>query len=305
MHRQPPDYRILSRIPRFACAVLFAAVALIGAWSPAHAQTPAATITPTATPTPTVKLTVTPQTLHFSFQIVLPPDGVPSKPKNVTLSLSNKQPAAVQIQSIVVSPPGEFSVGQNPCTTIAPGRKCEVPIVFTPSGVHGRRAVLIITSSATSSPQSIQLIGHGKQGAVSINPRSLDFGTVKVGEHSPPRTVTVRNKNAAPMSLSGISSSNPEVFAEFPVENSCAGTLGPGQSCVIQIQFQPIQAGPISGSFFVSDNAVKSPQAIHVSGNGSGPRPTRTPTPTATPSPSPTPAPGGPQLPMRALPVIR
>ena len=77
---------------------------------------------------------------------MLPPDGVASKPKNITLSVAKNQPQPVTIESIVVSDQSDapqFFVQSNNCTVIQPGaHACSVPIVFQPTGVKRRPAVL-------------------------------------------------------------------------------------------------------------------------------------------------------------------
>lgn len=283
--------------------------------TPTATQTATPTPTPTQTATPSPTATVTPvasvlqfrpRRLHFSAQLVLPPNGVPSNPKSVVIGLANRQPQPVQIQSIAVSPPGEFEIQSNPCTTLAPGQTCQIQVVFKPNGMRVRQSSLVITSNASNSTIFIPLIGRGRQGPVSIAPRSLTFGAIQVGQTSTQKTVTITNRNPIPMTLSGISSSNPDVFREFHVEQSCGTSLAPGQSCVIQIQFAPARNGPIGGAFFVNDNAAGTPQAIRVSGTGKGgPTPTRTPSPSPTPSATPTPVTPGAQMPMRSMPVIR
>lgn len=246
-----------------------------------------------------------PRRLAFHSHLVLPPNGVPSNPETLVLSLSKRQPSPVQIQSVTVSPPGEFTIQSNQCGTLAPGHQCQVQLIFQPKAPRVRQSSLVVTSNASNPHLLIPLQGRGKQGMISITPRSLGFGEVKVGQTSPQKTVTVKNRNPLPIALSGIFSSNPQVFQNFPVQKSCGTSLAAGQSCVLQIQFAPTQNGSIRGAFFVNDNAAGTPQAIRVSGSGKG-GPTPTPTSSASPTPTATPTirPAA-QLPMRSLPVIR
>jgi hypothetical protein len=238
------------------------------------------------------KLNVAPALLQFGAAIVLPPNGVASGARIAILSVAKNQPAPVTIEAIQSSDP-EFAVQPNNCATIAPGTKCGVPLVFTPTGVKGKTALLVIQSNASNpNPPSVTLKGVGKQGRLSIKPRSLGFGTATVG--APPtssKTATLTNNNPVPMAITGITSSNPAVF---PITTTCGATLAIGAQCTVSAGFMAQRNGGIEGFVFITDNAMNSPQKIRLSGNGTGgpkPTPTAKPTSTATPTPGPTPVP--------------
>jgi len=261
---------------------------------------------PAVTPVTSI-LTVSPGTLNFDFQVVLPPDGVASKPQNIMLSVAKNQPEPVTIESIMVSDqnptPPQFIVQANTCTVIQPGATpCKVPIVFQPNGLKKRTAVLLITSNASNENgvASVALIGHAKQGILSINPGSLSFPVADVtASPSPGKSVTLSNRNGAKLTLSNISSSNPDVFL---LTNNCPTTLQPNARCTFSVSFMADRNGAIGGKIFIADNAAGA-NRVNLSGSGkNGPTPTRTATPTRTPTPSPTKGPG--PFPMRAFPVI-
>jgi hypothetical protein len=277
--------------------------------SPTIAQMASPTVT--ITPTPTSMLTpvastliVRPETLSFGFEIVLPPDGVASKPKSVTLSVAKNQPAPVTIeQPLMVSdpnaPPPEFLVQPNNCATIAPGKSCEVPIIFQPDGTHSRRALLLITSNASNGVLSVGLLGHGKQGILTISPAELSFPANGMGEApGPSKMITITNKNSVPLTIHGIASSNPSVF---PMTENCPATLAAGASCSVSVSFMADRNGEIGGHIVVSDNAM-GPNRVELIGGGHGfPVFTRTATPTRTPRPTATMSPAA--FPLRAFPV--
>ncbi len=258
---------------------------------------------PTVTPVNSV-LSVSPSTLNFDFQVVLPPNGVASKPQNLMLSVAKNQPEPVTIESIMVSDqnptPPQFIIQANTCTVIAPGATpCKVPIVFQPNGLKKRTAVLLINSNA-SNVTSIALVGHAKQGTLSINPGSLSFPVAAVtASASPDKSVTLSNRNGAKLTLSNISSSNPDVFL---LTNNCPTTLQPSAQCTISVSFKADRNGAIGGKIYITDNAA-GPNRVNLSGSGKGsPTSTRTATPTRSPTPSPTKAQG--PYPMRAFPVM-
>jgi hypothetical protein len=265
-------------------------------------------LTPTATPT-TVgsSLTVSPDVVKFDVTVVLPPDGALSKPTNVILSVAKGEPQSVIVeQPLMVSdpaaPPAQFIIQPNNCTVIAPGTSCSVPIVFQPNGARKRSAILLVTSNAANGVQSVQLLGGGKVGKISIAPGSLSFPVANVGAlPTSSKSVTITNKNPVQLTIHGITSSNPGVF---PITDGCPGVLQPNANCTVSASFMADRNGLIRGSIIVSDNAAKSMQKVHLAGSGrGGPTVTRTATATRTPTPTATRSPSAP-FPMRAYPAI-
>ena len=288
--------RSLLKLAAAAGYLILMMVSLLGLPSSRAQSTP--NVTPVAS-----TLSSKPNSLNFGFEVVLPPDGVASNPKNITLSVAKNQPQPVTIESIAVSDPTQFFVQSNTCIgPIAPGASCSVPIVFQPSGVRRRSAVLLITSNASndSGVLSISLVGFGSQGTLNISPTSLSFPVGQVGgSPSAGKSVTLSNKNKVQLSISGISSSNPDVFQ---VTNSCPKTLQPSAQCTVSVSFTADRNGSISGKIFISDNAAGR-NKVNVSGSGrGGPTVTKTATPTRSPTPSPTKVPG--PFPMRAFPAM-
>jgi len=281
---------------------------LFGA-SPTRAQmSPTVTLTPTPTSmiSPVAsKLTVKPEILTFGFEIVLPPYGTVSKPKNLTLSVAKNQPQPVTIElplliSDATAPPAQFLVQSNNCSVIQPGSSCSVPIVFQPNGVKRRTALMLITSNAGNGVQSIQLIGHGKQAILNIRPTGLSFPVTKVGELAGvSKQIILTNKNSLPITIHAITSSNP---AEFPITQDCPAMLQPGAECTISVGFMADRNGAIPGRITIVDNAAGPNQIVLSGGGKGGPVITPSPTPTRTPKPTATYTPG--TFPMRAFPVI-
>jgi len=256
---------------------------------------------PAVTPVTSI-LTVSPGTLNFDFQVVLPPDGVASSPKNITLSVAKNQTQPVTIASLIVSDPVQFVIQANNCTVIQPGIPCTVPIIFKPTGLRKRSAVLAINSNASNDNGvlSVGLVGYGKAGTLSISPGSLSFPVAQVAATpTSSKSVTLTNKNAVQLTISRISSSNPDVFL---LTNNCPTTLQPNARCTFSVSFMADRNGAIGGKIFIADNAAGA-NRVNLSGSGkNGPTPTRTATPTRTPTPSPTKGPG--PFPMRAFPVM-
>jgi hypothetical protein len=296
---------------KFAVVIGYLAMmmaSLFGA-SPIRAQmSPTVTVTPTPASmlTPVAStLIVKPETLTFGFEVVLPPVGTVSKPKNVTLSVAKNQPQPVTIElplliSDPTAPPAQFTIQSNNCSVIQPGSSCPVSIVFQPNGAKRRTALMLITSNAANGVQSVNLIGHGKQAILTISPTELSFPVTKVGELAGvSKRIVLTNKNTLPMTIHAITSSN---STEFPIMQNCPATLQPGAQCTITVSFMADRNGRIPGRIIIVDNAAGPNRVLLAGGGKGGPVITPTPTATRTPQPTATFTPG--TFPMRAFPVM-
>lgn len=137
----------------------------------ASAFTSALHPTPTATPTqsPTPVMTPVPSALNcapakVNFGKVAA--GATSNVQTVTLSNPNKK-KAVPITLEGWNSTGDFAVshGVTTCasvTTLSPGQKCTIGLVFKPALPAAQSGTLTIEDNATNNPQVIQLKGTGK-----------------------------------------------------------------------------------------------------------------------------------------------
>ncbi|MFZ0680448.1 MAG: choice-of-anchor D domain-containing protein [Candidatus Binatus sp.] len=122
-------------------------------------------------------------------------------------------------------------------------------------------ATATATPTATPTPVSVTL---------KIKPASLKFGTVTVGSHKGPKSVTVTNpksskkKPGLTVLMQGFSGgSNP-----YSVTNGCNGPLAPGAKCKIEVTFTPTASGAKDGILMIIDNAEHEPQSVKLTGKG-------------------------------------
>jgi ASPM-SPD-2-Hydin domain-containing protein/HYDIN/CFA65/VesB family protein/centrosomal CEP192-like protein len=101
----------------------------------------------------------------------------------------------------------------------------------------------------------------------SFSPTSLNLGTVLVGASSAAKKVTFTNNGTTSFTISGVTASG-----NFSQTNTCSGvTLAPLASCDISATFSPSVTGTIPGALTVSDNSLKSPHVVALTGKGVGP----------------------------------
>jgi trimeric autotransporter adhesin len=214
----------------------------------------------------------TPSTLNFGNQAV----GVVSIPK--AAFFKNTQTVALTIGSIAISggtAPADYAWGGT-CpispNTLGAGQSCSIPVVFTPSATGSRTSSLIVTDNASNSPQSIALTGNGVP-PVTLSVSTLGFGNQAEGSTSAAKTVTLKNVQTIPLTISGISIAGTDP-ADYALSGNCPtspSTLGAGLSCSILVTFTPSALGSRTATLTVSDSAANSPQSSNLTGSGIAP----------------------------------
>ena len=83
---------------------------------------------------------------------------------------------------------------------------------------------------------------------VTLLPSTVDFGTIAVGQSSPPADITLRNGTSQSVKISGTA-----IGTDYKiVSNTCPSTLAAGQSCDYFVSFQPLTTGTKNESFIVT-----------------------------------------------------
>src|SRR5271163_4975778 len=149
---------------------------------------------------------LTPASLSFGSIAV----GATSKQSTATFK--NAQKTSLTIGSIAISggnAPGDYAwAGNCPISPkqLAAGSSCSIGVTFTPSALGNRIATLTVTSSSSSSPQSIALAGIGIA-PVTVSPVSLAFASTLVGATSTAKPVTLTNHLNVPLAVSTVATS--------------------------------------------------------------------------------------------------
>jgi hypothetical protein len=124
---------------------------------------------------------------------------------------------------------------------------------------------LSLLSDAANSPTTLSLAGNGvlpPSGQLTLNPASLDFGDVTVGNSST-QTVTLTNSGTASLTISQADLTG----TGFSV-NSILLTLAAGQTTTFDVTFAPTSSGSASGSLSLISDAANSPTTLALAGNG-------------------------------------
>ena len=191
--------------------------------------------------------------------------GTTSAPQVVTLSNGGTAPLAISSIALTGASPGDFAQTNSCGSSLAAGANCTVTVTFTPTTGGTRTAAVTITDNAAGSPQTIGLTGTGT--VVSLSPKSISFGSQRVGSSSAPQVVTLTNHGTLTLSIGGIRFTG-HGAGDFAETKTCGTRVQPGASCTISITFTPQAKGTYSAVMNVTDNGGGSPQTVALSGTG-------------------------------------
>jgi hypothetical protein len=156
-----------------------------------------------------------------------------------------------------------------PCS-LGPAASITFTVIFSPVAVRNAVGSLSIAlDSHDVSSLAIAVSGTGTAPAsLSLQPASLNFGSVAVG--STKTLKAMLTANGAPAVISSATTSN----LEFTVTGlSLPITLAAGQSLPFSVHFRPRSSGSANGTLTFSGNASTRASAQAVSGTGTVPKP--------------------------------
>lgn len=134
-----------------------------------------------------------------------------------------------------VKPPGEQALSAN--------QSMVVTIQFRPDHLGDFASAVMVTPCPTCSPRSIALTGHGVDTLLSVRPKSIDFGNVRLGATAA-QPFTVTNTSKSPVAINSLSlTGSPELTAAIDNVAAFPMTLQPGQTVTGAARFLPRTLG--------------------------------------------------------------
>jgi hypothetical protein len=99
---------------------------------------------------------------------------------------------------------------------------------------------------------------------VKIVPPALNFGSQPINTTSPARPVTVRNIGQTTLNFTQAPTITPGT--NFKISGNFCGSVFPGQSCQVNVEFNPTALGKLTASLSFFDDAAGSPQSMTLLG---------------------------------------
>jgi len=119
----------------------------------------------------------------------------------------------------------------------------------------------VINDQATGATEASLYLSES---TVHLFPKSVNFGSEKVGNTSLPSTIYLKNVGNAKLSIFGITVTG----TSFLEKTTCGKTLAIGGLCTVQVSFKPIVKGIQRGTVTISGSATPNPQRIILQGTG-------------------------------------
>lgn len=199
--------------------------------------------------------------------------------ENRTISLTIRNSGNGTLLGIGAAVSGEdtadFTVTVPPAASLAPGASTALEVVFSPSEIGARAAVLRVSSNdANENPFDLQLVGKGIRApeiAVRVGKKNrtsgaeIGFGTAKPNAAITKKFV-IRNTGDKVLKKIKITSSGSKNFriVQFPT-----GKLAPGARTVFTVRFAAGNAKLRKAKLLIASNdADENPFVLNVSGRG-------------------------------------
>jgi len=150
---------------------------------------------------------------------------------------------------------------------IAPSDSSQIILSFSPQSEGSKSAMLIVTSNAESSPDTLTLRGTGVAPIFTVSAESINYDTVLVGENKND-TLTISNTGSSSLTISQTIISGSQAGDFSIVSGTGSKELAPSHSYEMIIKFFPQNEGNRSAYLVISSNASSSPDSITLNGLG-------------------------------------
>ena len=200
--------------------------------------------------------TLAPSSLNFNLI------AIGSVSASQTVTLTNVGSTSLGITSITVS--GEFTQTHTCGTSLPPAGTCTVSVTFKPTTDGAQTGSLTVVDSGGT--QFVSLSGTATP--LKFTPASVNFGSVKVGTTSAPKSVTVANVGSTTLTITSVNIGGTNTGDFALTGNTCGSSLAAGANCKVTMTFTPTATGSRSGNVTIKDNDPVSSQKILLSGTG-------------------------------------
>ncbi len=211
--------------------------------------------------------TVSPASVPFGNVVV----GTASASHTVTFK--NTGASSVSLTSETVSAGSPYSISSSSTCLMTPalasGASCTVIVQLTPTMPGAQPAgTLTITSSSTSSPQTVSLSSTGVE-PTAVSSSTMAFGDVVINTTSAAKTITLYNYQLAPLTISSITAPAHYAVSGGTCQSLAGGILAASGNCTVSVTLTPAAAGAVpAGSLTITTNASNSPNTVTLTGTG-------------------------------------
>ncbi len=250
-------------LPRPVGATVLSLLAIVLAAAVLPASSLAA---PAAGATPQLMLLPSPATLPTTTV------GNQSQAREFVVTNNGEADGYVEKASLAGPDAGEFNLVANSCNGayLQPSQQCSVWISFMPGNAGERHAAVDFQLMGVPD-QTAEISAIGALPDFTFNPGSYDFGLQPIHNESVRTTFQLENAGEAGAQVNSLNITGGNTNGFWIGNTSCYGTwLEPGQSCSVEVNFGPSEAGArilqlqagSNGQFFSAEISGEGGRAI-------------------------------------------
>jgi hypothetical protein len=219
---------------------------------------------------PSVTVALSGSGVTASYTMALSPGSVSFGNVNVggratqTVQLSNTGNSSVTISQVSATGTGISVSAPSAPATIAPSQSLPITVTYAPTAA-GSTAGSVIVSNSDGVNCVAAVTGTGVQGALSVTPAAVGFGSVVSGSSSAAQSVQLTNSGSASLTVSSAAISGAGFKLSGP---TFPLTLTPGQSGTLNVSYAPSGAGAATGAISIVSSAPNSPATVTLSATG-------------------------------------
>jgi HYDIN/CFA65/VesB-like, Ig-like domain len=220
----------------FSLAVL--ALPLPWVTAPAEASGLPLTISPSPTTMPTTTV------------------GNQSQAVEILLGNDDEEAAAIEKTYLEGGDADQFFFNGSNCGSLGQGQKCAVWLGLRPGSSGDKETTLHVTFSDGRAEETFPVSGAAAEPQLAFQPGDYDFGTQRVnGGYE--TTFQLANIGAAGVQFNGFDFAGPDASAFWTGSSNCWGQwLEPGQSCAVQVGFNPRDTVPYAATLRANVNGA-------------------------------------------------
>jgi hypothetical protein len=206
------------------------------------------------------QITVTPASVTFGKVMV-------GTNQSQAVTMTNSGGSTVSVTKATVTGSGFAVSGLSLPLSLAAGQSQSFTIVFTPQSAAAITGNVAIANNGATPTVTLSLTGNGQaDGALIVNPASLNFGSVQEGG-SQGLTETLENSGGSAIVVSQVNGTG-----DFTVSGlSLPLSLEAGQSQPFTVTFSPKSNGSESGSLSITSTGSNPAVNVPLSGSGLAP----------------------------------
>lgn len=213
--------------------------------------------------TPEPEIGIDPLVVDFGQVVV----GETSAPVPVTITSTGT--ATLEIDAIDAAAAPFARIGGD-CPSgafiLPAGNSCTLDYEYAPVDLVDSMQTINVDSNATAGPGNFELLGQAIAPELTPSPSALDFGDLDIGAPPALQSLQIENTGSGDLQVGALTLTG--ASADFSViGNTCTGPLAPGQTCMLEIEFDPPEPGVSEAVLEIDSNDPLAPTLVPLQGS--------------------------------------